>query len=41
MLVEIFEASGRHARFAIGIEALPFNVVIEIEIIVEVSPQDN
>ena len=39
LLVEIFGESGRHARSAIGMEALPFNVAIEIEMIVEVSPQ--
>jgi enamine deaminase RidA (YjgF/YER057c/UK114 family) len=40
LLVEIFGERGRHARSAIGMEALPFNVAIEIEMIVEVSPQD-
>ena len=40
LLVEIFGERGRHARSAIGVEALPFNVAIEIEVIVEVSPQD-
>ena len=41
LLVEIFGERGRHARSAIGMEALPFNVAIEIEMIVEVSPQDD
>ena len=37
LLVEVFGERGRHARSAVGMEALPFNVAIEIEMIVEVS----
>lgn len=38
LLVEIFGDKGRHARSAVGMAALPGNVCIEIEMIVEVSP---
>ena len=37
LLVEIFGDVGRHARSAVGMAALPGNVCIEIEMIVEVS----
>ena len=37
LLVEIFGDKGRHARSAVGMAALPGNVCIEIEMIVEVS----
>lgn len=37
-LVEIFGAKGRHARSAVGTNALPLNVAVEIEAIVEVEP---
>ena len=36
-LVEVFGEKGRHARSAVGMAALPNNVCIEIEMIVEVS----
>ena len=38
LLVEIFGDKGRHARSAVGMAALPANVAVEIEMIVEVSP---
>lgn len=38
LLVEVFGERGKHARSAVGMEALPFNVAVEIEMIVEVSP---
>ncbi len=37
-LVEVFGDRGKHARSAVGMAALPNNVCIEIEMIVEVSP---
>ena len=37
LLVEVFGERGRHARSAVGMAALPNNVCIEIEMIVEVS----
>ena len=36
-LVEVFGEKGKHARSAVGMAALPANVCIEIEMIVEVS----
>ena len=38
LLVEIFGEKGRHARSAVGMESLPSNACVEIEMIVEVSP---
>jgi enamine deaminase RidA (YjgF/YER057c/UK114 family) len=35
--VEVFGDQGRHARSAVGSNALPFNVAVEIEMIVEVE----
>uniref|UniRef100_K3WJH4 Endoribonuclease L-PSP/chorismate mutase-like domain-containing protein n=1 Tax=Globisporangium ultimum (strain ATCC 200006 / CBS 805.95 / DAOM BR144) TaxID=431595 RepID=K3WJH4_GLOUD len=37
-LAEIFGAKGKHARSAVGTNALPVNVAVEIEAIVEVEP---
>jgi hypothetical protein len=37
VLGEIFGENGRHARSAVGVNALPLNVPVEIEAIVEVS----
>ena len=37
-LIEVFGDKGRHARSAVGLAALPNNVCVEIEMIVEVSP---
>ena len=37
LLVEIFGDKGRHARSAVGLSALPANVCIEVEMVVEVS----
>ena len=34
-LVEVFGAKGKHARSAIGTNALPMNIAVEIEMIVE------
>lgn len=36
-LVEIFGDKGKHARSAVGMAALPNNVCVEIEMIVEIS----
>lgn len=35
LLVEVFGDAGRHARSAVGVAALPFNVSVEIEAVVE------
>ncbi|MCX6874270.1 MAG: RidA family protein [Verrucomicrobia bacterium] len=37
LLVEIFGDKGRHARTALGAAALPLNVAVEINLIVEVE----
>jgi enamine deaminase RidA (YjgF/YER057c/UK114 family) len=38
LLVEVFGDKGRHARSAVGMNALPMNIAVEIEMIVEVQP---
>ncbi len=38
LFVEVFGAAGKHARFAVGVNTLPFNVAVEIESVWEVSP---
>jgi enamine deaminase RidA (YjgF/YER057c/UK114 family) len=37
LLVEIFGERGKHSRTALGAAALPFNVAVEINLIVEVE----
>ena len=37
LLVEVFGERGRHARAAVGMASLPFDMTVEIEMIVEVS----
>lgn len=37
LMVEVFGERGRHARSAVGMYALPFNVAVEIEMVVEVE----
>lgn len=37
LLVEIFGEAGRHARSAVGMAALPGNIPVEIEMVVEVE----
>jgi enamine deaminase RidA (YjgF/YER057c/UK114 family) len=36
-LVEVFSEKGKHARSAVGTNALPMNIAVEIEMIVEVE----
>jgi enamine deaminase RidA (YjgF/YER057c/UK114 family) len=36
-LVEIFGDKGKHARSAVGMNALPLNIAVEIEMIVEIE----
>jgi enamine deaminase RidA (YjgF/YER057c/UK114 family) len=38
LMVEIFGDRGKHARAAVGMAALPINIAVEIEMIVEVEP---
>ncbi len=37
LLVQLFGESGRHARSAVGMQALPFGIAVEIEMIFEVD----
>ena len=37
LLVQLFGDSGRHARSAVGMQALPFGIAVEIEMILEVE----
>ena len=39
LLIEVFGEAGRHARTSIGANELPFNIPVEIEMIVEVAPR--
>lgn len=36
LMVEIFGEKGKHARAAVGHNTLPFNIAVEIEVVVEV-----
>ncbi|MGE0462963.1 MAG: RidA family protein [Vicinamibacterales bacterium] len=38
LLVEIFGEAGRHARTAVAANELPFDIPVEIEIVVEIAP---
>jgi enamine deaminase RidA (YjgF/YER057c/UK114 family) len=37
LMVEVFGEKGKHARSAVGMSALPSNIVVEVELIVEVE----
>ncbi|MFC2008889.1 RidA family protein [Chloroflexota bacterium] len=37
LLVDLFGEAGKHARSAVGMQALPFEIPVEIEMIVEVE----
>lgn len=37
LMVEVFGERGRHARFAVGANALPRNVPVEVDAIVEIA----
>lgn len=37
LLVEVFGDKGKHARSAVGMQSLPFQIPVEIEMIVEVA----
>jgi enamine deaminase RidA (YjgF/YER057c/UK114 family) len=37
LLTEIFGDAGRHARAAVGVNALPLNAVVEIEAVFEIA----
>ncbi len=38
LMVEVFGEAGRHARSAVGANELPFDIPVEVEMIVEVEP---
>ncbi len=40
LLVEVFDANGRHARSAFGVAQLPLGACVEIEMIAEIKPQN-
>ena len=37
LMVEVFGEKGRHARFAVGTNTLPFNVPVEIDAVFEID----
>ncbi|MCF8467198.1 MAG: RidA family protein [Sneathiella sp.] len=37
LMVEVFGDKGRHARFAVGTNALPMNVAVEIDAVFEIN----
>jgi len=37
LMVEIFDDKGKHARSAVGMNALPLGIAVEVEVIVEVE----
>ena len=37
LLVQVFGENGKHARCAVGMSSLPFNIAVEIEMIVELK----
>jgi enamine deaminase RidA (YjgF/YER057c/UK114 family) len=37
LLLEVFGDAGRHARSAVGMAELPFDIAVEIEMVVEIS----
>ena len=38
VFIDVFGASGRHARSAVGHASLPFGVAVEVEAIVQIEP---
>ncbi len=39
LLVQVFGEAGKHARAAVGVNALPLNAAVEVELIAEVKPK--
>ena len=37
LMVAVFGEKGRHARSAVGVASLPFNMAVEVEMIVEIE----
>lgn len=40
LMVEVFGEKGKHARSAVGMSALPRNIAVEVELIVEVEDEE-
>ncbi|MBW4084262.1 RidA family protein [Paenibacillus sp. S150] len=40
LLIEVFGEAGRHARAALGTSELPFGAPVELEMIVQVKPEE-
>ncbi len=40
LMAEVFGENGKHARSAIGVCSLPFNMLLEVETIVEIKDED-
>lgn len=38
LMVEVFAEKGRHARSAVGTNALPLGVAVEVEAVIEIEP---
>ena len=38
LLIELFGERGRHARSAVGMQALPNGIAVEVEMVVEIAP---
>ncbi|WP_349559944.1 RidA family protein [Marinobacter sp. NFXS9] len=41
LLIDVLGEAGYHARSAVGMGSLPFGVVVEIEAVLEIKPQDS
>jgi enamine deaminase RidA (YjgF/YER057c/UK114 family) len=37
LLVEVFGDAGRHARSAVGMDTLPFDIAVEVELVAEID----
>lgn len=40
LLVEVFGAAGRHARTSVGVSGLPFDLCLELDLVVALHPED-
>ncbi|WP_075187546.1 RidA family protein [Teredinibacter haidensis] len=38
LFIEVFGEKGKHTRLAVGVSSLPYNVAVEVEGVVEISP---
>ena len=38
LMMEVFGKKGAHARYAVGVNSLPFNAAVEVEAIFEIEP---